>query len=602
MFTIVCMIAAGSVFTGPLLAQKLAPGEAAQPSKGSDMVTLPTSWKVITDSADTSNPIAPAGPNLAADPQSSSVVLAAASPDPKRNITLSLYVYRFREWGPSIMAGDMGAEMEASKLMQAVLMQGYTPSAKQITTTATAGNRPIVTIEVTAKNGAGEERIFTDTAVIGSASYRLYTARPSADPEATEEITAIIKSLNVPLTQPGVAVNRVPGAGGAAPSVPFGVPQPGTPGAGTRPGVPQPPGAQLGGANPAVVNNSVSTLAATGPASPEAAQIVQDYHGALVMVEGNKGVGSGFLCKLDGRTYVITNAHVLADNNGVKFTSLDGTSFTTGSSAVAVDHDIVRLEVAAGAPKSFEVMAPLDSTAKIGDAVMIPGNAEGAQVVHPVEGKIVGIGPNLVEVDAAFVKGNSGSPIVHVATGKVLGVATYVMQKRVNKDVATGQVVIETRRFGYRIDSVKQWQQIDWRIFFQESQQVAAIEDLSDDFITMFNDMQHGELSAEHYKSPTMSRAVRSFTQAKNNLSMTASMKDREDTVRGFLSDLRAATKGDITVFTSKPAYDYFRRDVDDQARFRDELYDIFTRAIQNADALGDQPQRRPVPRYYQGQ
>ena len=61
-----------------------------------------------------------------------------------------------------------------------------------------------------------------------------------------------------------------------------------------------------------------------GPASPQAAQIVQDFHGALVMVEGDKGVGSGFLCNMGGGTYAVTNAHVLADNAGIKFTNLDG--------------------------------------------------------------------------------------------------------------------------------------------------------------------------------------------------------------------------------------------------------------------------------------
>ncbi len=34
----------------------------------------------------------------------------------------------------------------------------------------------------------------------------------------------------------------------------------------------------------------------------------------------------------------------------------------------------------------------------------------------------------LVEVDAKFVEGNSGSPIIHVKTGKVIGIATFALK------------------------------------------------------------------------------------------------------------------------------------------------------------------------------
>ena len=52
--------------------------------------------------------------------------------------------------------------------------------------------------------------------------------------------------------------------------------------------------------------------------------------------------------------------------------------------------------------------------------------------------------------------------------------------------------------------------------------------------------------------------------------------------LRGFFADLRITTHSDIAAFNSRGAYDYFQRDVEDQGRFRDELYDIFTKQMQN--------------------
>lgn len=574
------------------------------------MVTLPAGWKVIESKADTMPAAGDPGPQAAGNPLQSTLLLSARIQMPGNggNCSIILSVCHFQ---------DNTTETGATEVARAALMQGYTPVSSQILRTMTAHNVEVITVELTAADPTGAQHVLTASFPLPNnrgVRYYLFTTRPAGDAVAAEEINTIIKSLNTPgaaatqlaqnNTAPGPAATPAPATPAlpAPPQQPAAVgmatPAPQPPGAQPPGAQPQPPGAQPPGATPGL--NNVSALASPdAPVSARAAQIVQDYHTALVMVEGNKGVGSGFLCTMGGHNYVMTNAHVLADNYGVKLTSLDGATFTAGTSAVAVDHDIVKMEVA-NATKTFDVMESLDSTAKIGDPVMIPGNAEGAQVVHPVEGKIVGIGPNLIEVDAPFVKGNSGSPIIHEATGKVLGVATYLMQKKVSQDENTGKVVLETRRFGYRIDSVKQWQPINWQIFFAESQQAAAIEDLSEDFITMFNDMEHDSVSAEHYKSSNLARAVRSFTEAKNTLSMTASGKDRANVVRGFFADLRAISRGDIAAFNSRPAYDYFRRDVDEQAHFRDALYDLLSRAVDSVEGVVKQQSNRPPPGYQQ--
>jgi hypothetical protein len=140
--------------------------------------------------------------------------------------------------------------------------------------------------------------------------------------------------------------------------------------------------------------------------------------------------------------------------------------------------------------------------------------------------------------------------------------------------------VVETRRFGYRLDSVKQWQAINWQAFYQESAQVTAIEDVSEDFVTMIK--SGNRLDQGDYKSPAMVRAVRSFLGDVQRLKTNGSKADREGALRNFFADLRSVAHNDIAIFNSQPSYDYFHRDVEDEARFRDEIYDSLSKAMQD--------------------
>ena len=134
-------------------------------------------------------------------------------------------------------------------------------------------------------------------------------------------------------------------------------------------------------------------------------------------------------------------------------------------------------------------MKDVDANAAIGDSVVVLGNAEGGGVVNTIIGKIVGIGPNLVEIDAPFVPGNSGSPIVHLKSGKVIGVATYLVTNQY--DLSTNQHLKKpvVRRFGYRVDSVKAWQPVNWRLFDLQAAEMENITRLTDDLYDFFRDL-----------------------------------------------------------------------------------------------------------------
>src|SRR3954469_10621004 len=184
---------------------------------------------------------------------------------------------------------------------------------------------------------------------------------------------------------------------------------------------------------------------------------VHDHSGAMVVVKDEAGAGSGFIASFGGKIYLLTNIHVAAGMKQPVFTLLDGTRLVPTSAEAAVGHDIMRFALKTPPAQSIEVGTDLEHTTRIGDPVNVFGNSGGGGVVTSLPGKIVGIGPDRLEVTSPFIPGNSGSPIIHGPTGRVIGIATYLMSAR--DRFGGGGVTV--RRFGYRLDSVKTWEPVN---------------------------------------------------------------------------------------------------------------------------------------------
>lgn len=305
---------------------------------------------------------------------------------------------------------------------------------------------------------------------------------------------------------------------------------------------------------------------------------VSAYNDALLIVEGPKGRGSGFLCQLRGQTVAITNAHVAAVNTRFQLTNLQGINLSVGSSAVAVGHDIVKMEPTNVPPgcKIFPVMENVDQNAAIGDSIVVLGNADGANVITSIPGKIVGIGPNLVEVNAPFIPGNSGSPIVHEKTGKVIGVATYILVHGVDRGAKDG-ISEQARRFGYRLDSVKAWEPMNWQRFYAQAEEVDKIEKLSQDFITLFKSSQKKQAIAGHYQTATMRRTVQTLSRPSEGATLDG--LDSRAVLSRFLGELLFISRADINAFYSAQSYDYFRHRLEEQVHLRQAIYDDLSQA-----------------------
>src|SRR5205085_5281381 len=136
------------------------------------------------------------------------------------------------------------------------------------------------------------------------------------------------------------------------------------------------------------------------------AQIMQEFSGSLVFMESAGSAGSGFICRTKDGVFLLTNQHVAAGMQTIKATRLDGQAVKLSDPGAAVGHDLMRF-AGAEAPHPFEAGEQIESFAQVGDDIVVLGNAEGSRVINPLPGKLLGLGPDRIEVSAEFVPGNS---------------------------------------------------------------------------------------------------------------------------------------------------------------------------------------------------
>ncbi len=300
---------------------------------------------------------------------------------------------------------------------------------------------------------------------------------------------------------------------------------------------------------------------------------------SLAIIEGNHGAGSAFLCNWGEHSYIVSNIHVVAGDRTGKAVTLYGAPLPTEEAWAAVGHDIMRFKARPSDKISLDVIEDFDTQVSIGDDIVVLGNPEGAGVVQPMFGRIVGIGPDRVEVDAEFVPGNSGSPIVHLPTGKVIAIATYIrvrdrtfIEQRTTDRPATK----EFRRFGFRLDSVEDWQPVNWPVFFAQAAKISAAEKLSMDIINLLRDMGDGDgLNVYSHRNPAIQNHVRSYVERINE-NPRMSRSDRHRLAVRFISNLKTATTRDLPELKRQQLYDYFANILKQEEELREMLEEDF--------------------------
>ena len=169
-----------------------------------------------------------------------------------------------------------------------------------------------------------------------------------------------------------------------------------------------------------------------------------------VIVAGGKA-GTGFVVREGRRTWLMTNAHVVRGQSPVRATMLDGTTLALGPCEFAAGRDLARFPLDGDRP-ALEIRPGLPD---VGERVTVLGNSDGRGVITELNGRVLGVGPTEIEIDATFTAGNSGSPVID-RNGRVLAVASYLRNCRNDRDWSkTNTRFNGIRRFALRLAGIR---------------------------------------------------------------------------------------------------------------------------------------------------
>jgi len=241
--------------------------------------------------------------------------------------------------------------------------------------------------------------------------------------------------------------------------------------------------------NPAPNGKEAQTIRQSGSSSGPF-EVSKNATNAILVFKGEEtGQGTGFVVRreIDGkqRFFIYTNQHVIAGGaNLPRAYRPDGSEVTLGRLITAVGYDLAIFALSEPEEYFLELQNDVSKEVSAGDKLATPGNAGGGSTITMKFGKVVAIGPELVEIDAMIKGGNSGGPIIH-ENGKVIGIVSYFRQE--TKDdprIAKAQMLV-VRRFGYRVDNIKSWETPDWKKFASQGKRVAEVTAFSKDLIEL---------------------------------------------------------------------------------------------------------------------
>ena len=181
----------------------------------------------------------------------------------------------------------------------------------------------------------------------------------------------------------------------------------------------------------------------------------------FLIVKSKDGRGSAFLVRLWDQPVIVTNAHVFLSMEDPEIVDVNGRRYEPKEVLASKTRDLVIISYVGAEQEQRELLTV------VGDAGALPintkviayGNSLGDDVIVTQKGKLLGIGPDKIEVDAPFVPGNSGGPIVLDDGGVVIGVSTYLRFLKPDRSTTGSRyevtaVTQQVRRFATRIDNI----------------------------------------------------------------------------------------------------------------------------------------------------
>ena len=337
--------------------------------------------------------------------------------------------------------------------------------------------------------------------------------------------------------------------------------------------------------------NETPPAATSAPKAGETGQgqaLSYEQMSGIVLIDGDGGTATGFMTKIRDVDFVVTNQHVLVGNKKLTLKTLSGEEIPYAGIFGAVGGDIAIIRISKGLGE-LKLATDVFKDSKIGDNVVVVGNRQGGGVATQTTGKIKGIGPKLIEVDADFQSGNSGSPIVNLGTNEVVGVAAYSETRMVDVEdrgraafSAAGANKVEKRWFGYRLDSVAKWEAMDLAKLNAQSDRIDQFRETSEALhavikLNFKTARQHPRLTTilDNFES-------RYRTAGSNSVTAATEIKDLFRVIRTISEDgVRDLTTGDY--------YDYYRtcqyweNSIPAQLEYRKAIVDVLKKYEANS-------------------
>lgn len=201
-------------------------------------------------------------------------------------------------------------------------------------------------------------------------------------------------------------------------------------------------------------------------------EIIRSKFGGILMIEGEKSKGTGFLAIADGQVFLYTAAHVLSSDRNFRITNSSGDRLGgLGTCQIAADCDLARIVVNAKPELALKI-APQGS-AQVSKKIRAVGNNGGAGVLSILKGSIEGVGPTELEVTASVIQGSSGGPVLSAETGEVIGVVARGEAGR--DDIwSSGTQFADVRRFASRLDRGIRWKTVTLESLQAEEQKLST--------------------------------------------------------------------------------------------------------------------------------
>jgi len=313
---------------------------------------------------------------------------------------------------------------------------------------------------------------------------------------------------------------------------------------------------------------------------------------SIITVKGDKGSGTGFIANWKGRKRLITNIHVILDNNA-QFLTVSNERLEASNPELCADRDLAffTLDPSCDLP-ALELHDNLPSIGE-GCPAVVYGNSLGAEVNTRLKGKVKAIGPSNLEISAQIVPGNSGSPILRASDGKVLGVASYLTSKPSFEE--GGVKPPEVRRFGLRLDNVDEasLQPFDAKKYeadLKAHNAVLAANDLAwtilSDIYEIVDGKSYPALNPSNYdakKFPSMGAVIKDWNELMRRGKSGGSANNVDSVLKRFVSQV----SNPLSSVRGKPVnYKWIKAEIDRQLEINDYYCSVFEKMRKNHNAI----------------